>query len=51
MRSAAKNPLILIADDSAMNRAVLVEMLESEYELIEAKNGEEAVEQIGRAHV
>ncbi|MCI8653001.1 MAG: diguanylate cyclase [Angelakisella sp.] len=48
MRSAAKNPLILIADDSAMNRAVLVEMLESEYELIEAKNGEEAVEQLHR---
>ena len=28
MRSATQTPLILIADDSEMNRAMLVEMLE-----------------------
>ena len=32
---------ILIADDSEMNRSILADMLESEYEIIE----------IGRAHV
>ena len=46
MRSATQTPLILIADDSEMNRAMLVEMLESEYDIIEAENGEEAVEQL-----
>lgn len=34
---------ILIADDSEMNRAILADMLESEYEIIEAENGVEAV--------
>ena len=34
---------ILIADDSEMNRAILADMLESEYEIIEAENGEEAI--------
>ena len=46
MRSAAQNPLILIADDSEMNRAILVEMLDSEYDIIEAEGGEEAVAQL-----
>ena len=30
---------ILIADDSAMNRAILTEMLGDGYELLEAENG------------
>ena len=34
---------ILIVDDSEMNRAILADMLESEYEIIEAENGTEAV--------
>ncbi len=34
---------ILIADDSEMNRAILADMLESEYEIIEAENGVEAI--------
>ncbi len=34
---------ILIVDDSEMNRAILADMLESEYEIIEAENGAEAV--------
>jgi len=33
----------LIVDDSEMNRAILTDMLEQEYEIIEAGNGEEAV--------
>lgn len=37
---------ILIVDDSEMNRAILADMLESEYEIIEAENGVEAVEVI-----
>lgn len=35
---------ILIADDSAMNREILAEMLGDEYEIIEACNGKEAVD-------
>lgn len=34
---------ILIVDDSEMNRAILTDMLESEYEIVEAENGIEAV--------
>ncbi len=38
-----KKPKILVADDSEMNRAILSDMLEEEYEIIEAENGVEAV--------
>lgn len=34
---------ILIADDSEMNRSILLDMLEEEYEIVEAENGAEAV--------
>ena len=34
---------ILIADDSEMNRSILADMLEIEYEIIEAENGLEAI--------
>ena len=34
---------ILIVDDSEMNRAILANMLEDEYDIIEAENGLEAV--------
>ena len=34
---------ILIADDSEMNRSILADMLEEEYEILEAENGLEAV--------
>ena len=34
---------ILIADDSEMNRSILTDMLESEYDIIEAENGVEAI--------
>ncbi len=35
---------ILIADDSEMNRAILIDMLGEEYEFLEAENGRQAVE-------
>ena len=34
---------ILIVDDDAMNRAVLSDLLCDEYDIIEAKDGEEAL--------
>ena len=34
---------ILIADDSEMNRSILLDMLEDDYEIVEAENGTEAV--------
>ena len=39
----SNKPKILIADDSEMNRAILQDMLENEYEILEAENGKEAV--------
>lgn len=38
-----KKNRILIADDSDMNRAILADMLEEEYEILEARNGVEAI--------
>lgn len=35
---------ILIADDSEMNRAILIDMLGDEYAILEAEDGEQAVE-------
>ena len=37
---------ILIADDSEMNRAILTEMLGEEYEILEAEDGQQAIEQM-----
>lgn len=37
---------ILITDDSAVNRAILAEMLEDDYTVIEAENGRQAIEQL-----
>ncbi len=41
-----KKHKILIVDDSEMNRAILLEMLEDEYDIIEAEDGERAIEMI-----
>ncbi len=38
-----RRPRILIADDSDMNRYILLDMLESDYEILEAEDGEEAL--------
>ena len=35
---------ILIVDDSEMNRDILTGMLEDEYEIVEAEDGEKAIE-------
>ena len=40
--------IILIADDSEMNRSILADMLEDEYEIIEAENGIQAVAALQR---
>ena len=36
-------PLLLIVDDSEMNREILHDMLEDEYEIVEAASGEECI--------
>jgi CheY-like chemotaxis protein len=41
---------ILVADDNAVSRELVREALESDYEIIEASNGAEAVERIRSAH-
>lgn len=39
----SQRPLLLIVDDSSMNRDILAEMLRDEYEIVQAKNGKEAI--------
>ena len=39
---------ILIADDSEMNRALLIDILEEQYEVAEAENGVEAISILSR---
>ncbi len=39
---------ILIVDDSEMNRALLVEMLEAQYDIVEAENGANAIQILQR---
>ncbi len=41
---------ILIADDTTVNRRMLVDMLESDYEILEAKNGEETIDILEELH-
>lgn len=43
MVEAKRKEKILIADDSEMNRSILADMLEEEYEIIEVENGVQAV--------
>ena len=38
-----RKPLVLIVDDSEMNRDILREMLKDEYAIVEASSGEEAI--------
>ncbi|MBQ9437523.1 MAG: response regulator [Lachnospiraceae bacterium] len=44
MPSKKRKPRILIADDSDMNRYILLDMLEADYEILEAEDGEEALD-------
>ena len=39
---------ILIADDSEMNRALLIDILEEQYDVAEAENGVEAISLLSR---
>ena len=39
---------ILIADDSEINRARLIEILENQYDIVEAENGVEAIALLSR---
>ena len=39
---------ILIADDSEINRALLIEILENQYGIVEAENGVEAIALLSR---
>lgn len=41
-------PLVLIVDDSEMNRAILNEMLKDEYYILEADNGRTALDMVDR---
>ena len=41
---------VLIADDTAVNRKMLTDMLEADYEVLEAKNGEEALDILEELH-
>ena len=43
MVEAKRKQKILIADDSEMNRSILADMLEDEYEIMEVENGVQAV--------
>ena len=43
-----KKELVLIVDDSALNREILSSILKNEYEIIEAEEGMQAIEQIGK---
>ena len=46
MKLDEKKQKILIVDDSAMNRAMLMDMLENDFEILEACNGVEAMQAI-----
>ena len=39
-------PRILLVDDSALNRAILAEILGSDYRILEAENGKECMEKL-----
>ena len=45
---APSRPLLMIVDDSEMNREILREMLKNEYEIIEVASGEEALDELER---
>lgn len=43
-----KRPTVLIVDDSEINREILCEILQDKYDLIQATNGLEAIEQLNK---
>lgn len=40
-------PRIMIVDDSEFNRAILSEILQEDYEIVEAESGREALHKLG----
>ncbi len=46
--AAGEKQKVLIADDSAMNRTILADMLGDEFEIIEVEDGVQAVEALGK---
>lgn len=46
MTSEVQKQQILVVDDSELNRAILIEMLKEEFDIIEAENGKEALDKI-----
>ena len=49
-RKILKRQRILIVDDSEMNRAILIEMLNGDFEVLEAENGQEALDCLLKTH-
>ena len=47
---AADKPRVLIVDDSAMNRELPTEMLQSDYYILEAKNGQTCIDTMQEFH-
>lgn len=46
LESRMRKYKILIVDDSEMNRSILADMLEDQYDILEAENGARALELI-----
>ena len=50
MNSSEERRKILIVDDSQMNREILSDMLEDEYEILQAEGGTTAIELMSELH-
>lgn len=50
MMKMKKRSKILLVDDTEINRSLLSDMLSEEYDILEAKNGSEAVAAVNRLH-
>ena len=48
MRTDMERGKILIVDDSEMNRAILTDILQDEYDIIEARDGLEAIDVLSK---
>ncbi|MGN1231438.1 MAG: two-component system response regulator, partial [Anaerotignum sp.] len=48
MQTKDERQAILVVDDSAMNREILADILSDTYRIVEAENGIQAVELLGR---
>lgn len=46
-----KKEKILIVDDSEMNRSILMDILETDYDILEAENGEQAIKMLEKYNI